>query len=183
MPGLFRIGSKAARAIGLAGLLLGAGFSSGAAAATPAVALSNVNLRAGPSVSFPVVTVVPAGAAIVTHGCLAGYSWCDVGFAGVRGWIAASYIQVVHAGAPVVLAAPVAPAVGVAVVGFNQAYWNTYYVGRPWYGQWNRYYAPYAGAPVGHVGATRCGGGSCTHVGVTRGPRGNTVVHRGTITR
>ncbi|MFS8036460.1 SH3 domain-containing protein [Xanthobacter sp. AM11] len=180
---MFRIGSHAARALGLAGLLLGGGLVTGARAATPAVALTNVNLRAGPSVTFPVVTVVPARASIVTHGCLADYSWCDVGFAGARGWIAASYIQVVYAGAPVVLAAPVAPAVGVAVVSFNQAYWNTYYAGRPWYGQWNRYYAPYAGGPVGHAGATRCANGTCTHVGVTRGPYGNTVVHRGSISR
>ncbi|MFG1351710.1 SH3 domain-containing protein [Xanthobacter autotrophicus] len=170
---------------GLGGIALALGLVLGgaASAATPGVALTNVNLRAGPSVGFPVVTVVPARAAIVTYGCLADTSWCDVSFAGARGWIAASYIQVVYAGAPVVLAAPVAPAVGVAVVGFSQAYWNAYYVGRPWYGQWNRYYGPYARGPVVHAGATRCSGGTCTHVGVTRGPAGNVIVRRGTISR
>lgn len=32
------------------------------------------------------------------------------------------------------------PVAGITVVSFNQAYWNTYYVGRPWYGQWSAYY-------------------------------------------
>lgn len=52
-----------------------------ATAATVAVATGNVNLRAGPSTAYPVVTVVPAGSRIVTHGCVAGYSWCDIAYA------------------------------------------------------------------------------------------------------
>lgn len=165
----------------LAGLLMLPALASGAAAATAAVATGTVNLRAGPGTGYPVVTVIPAGAAIATHGCLSGYSWCDVGFGGTRGWVSSNYIQVVYAGAPVVLTAPVATAVGVAVVPFSQAYWNNYYVGRPWYGQWNRYYGPYGGAA--HAGATRCGPNGCAHVGVTRGPAGNVVVRGGAIHR
>ena len=49
--------------------LLALGLLAGAAglaeAATVAVATGNVNLRAGPSTAYPVVTVVPAGARIV----------------------------------------------------------------------------------------------------------------------
>ncbi|UJX43374.1 SH3 domain-containing protein [Xanthobacter sp. YC-JY1] len=174
------------RAVAGAAVVLASFLTAGAAAAaTPAVAVTNVNLRAGPSTSFPTVVTVPAGATLATYGCLADYSWCDVALGSVRGWMAAQYIKVVpSAGAsPVVMTAAVAAGLGIAAVAFNQSYWNTHYVGRPWYGQWNRYYGPYARGPVGHVGATRCYNGACRHVGATRGPAGNTVVRRGVVIR
>ena len=84
--------------------LLFLGFAvNSASAASAAVATADVNMRAGPSTAYPVVTVVPQGAAIVTFGCVADYSWCDVGFAGKRGWVSAHYMQVVWRGAPVVV--------------------------------------------------------------------------------
>ncbi|MEL6622228.1 MAG: SH3 domain-containing protein, partial [Pseudomonadota bacterium] len=72
--------------------------STAASAATPAVATTNVNLRAGPSTHFPVVKVVPAGARLVTFGCVKGYTWCDVSFAGNRGWLAARYVRLAGPG-------------------------------------------------------------------------------------
>lgn len=86
------------RKLFLAAVLILAGASA-AAAATTAVATANVNLRAGPSTAYPAVTVVPAGTAITTFGCVSGYSWCDIGFGTYRGWVAASYIQVIYRGA------------------------------------------------------------------------------------
>ncbi|MFG1299349.1 SH3 domain-containing protein [Xanthobacter sp. V3C-3] len=178
------IGSKMRMAVAALALAAGVGFG-GTAQAAEAVAVSNVNLRAGPSTSFPVVVQVQAGSGLTTHGCLADYSWCDVGVGGMRGWMAAQYIQVIQSpgASPVVMTAAVAAGLGIAAVAFNQSYWNTHYVGRPWYGQWNRYYGPYARGPVGHAGATRCYNGACRHVGVTRGPAGNTVVRRGVVVR
>lgn len=177
------IGSTVRMALATAALVMGLG--AGAAQAAEAVAVSTVNLRAGPSTSFPVVVKVQGGSALTTYGCLADYSWCDVGVAGVRGWMAAQYIQVIQSpgASPVLMTAAVAAGIGIAAVAFNQSYWNTHYVGRPWYGQWNRYYGPYARGPVGHAGATRCYNGACRHVGVTRGPAGNTVVRRGVVVR
>lgn len=146
------------------------GLSAAASAATVAVATSSVNLRAGPSTSYPAITVVPAGAQIVTHGCLTGYTWCDVSLGSLRGWVAAPYIQVVYNGAPVVLTPAVAPAVGLAVVAFNRAYWDTYYTAYPWYRSW-AVYAPYAPRPPAPYPAGRvtsynrsatCANGSCT---------------------
>ncbi len=139
------------------------GLSTAASAATVAVATSNVNLRAGPSTSYPAVTLVPAGVQVVTHGCLSGYTWCDISMGNYRGWVAANYIQVVYRGAPVVLTPAIAPAVGLTVVAFNRAYWDTYYTRYPWYGSWNRYYAgPY---PAGRVTSTsrsvQCANGAC----------------------
>ena len=144
-------------------------LTAAASAATVSVATSNVNLRAGPSTGYPVVTVVPAGVQVVTHGCLDGYTWCDISLGNYRGWVAASYIQVVYQGAPVVLSPVVAPAVGVAVVGFNRAYWDTYYRAYPWYGRWAAY-GPYPAGRVTSVNrAVTCNGGACT---ATRGVTG-----------
>ncbi|MEH0071137.1 SH3 domain-containing protein [Pannonibacter sp. Pt2-lr] len=56
-----------------------------ASASTVAVSRANVNLRAGPATSYPVVTVVPQGASIVTHGCVNSYTWCDVAYGQLRG--------------------------------------------------------------------------------------------------
>jgi len=143
-----------------------------ASAATVAIATGNVNLRAGPSTAYPVVTVVPVGARITTHGCLTGYSWCDIAFGTYRGWVAASYIQVVYKGGPVVLTPAIAPAVGVAVVAYNRAYWDAYYPAYPWYGAWGRYYQPYAVAPprvTSHDRSLTCADGRCTGTRSTTG--------------
>lgn len=161
--------------------ILAGTISTGASAATGAVATGNVNLRAGPSTAYPVVTTVPAGAGIVTHGCLADYSWCDIGFAGLRGWVSARYIQIVYNGAPVVLSPVVAPRVGIVVVGFNQTYWHAHYAAYPWYGTWGRYYRPYPAYPAvppritSHDRSVTCADGSCTATRSTTGIYGGST--------
>ncbi len=173
-----RLAGAAIVAIGLAGSV-GLISAQPAAAASAAVATTNVNLRAGPGTNYPVVTAMPRGASLAVYGCLAGYTWCDVSWGPSRGWVAANYVQVAYQGRPVVLTPALAPAIGLTVVAFNQAYWNTYYANRPWYGQWNRYYAPPRGAY--HSGATGCvrgpNGAGCGHVGTTVGPNGG--YHKG----
>lgn len=150
-----------------------------ASAAQSAVTTTKVNLRAGPGTNYPAVTVLPPGSPIVTYGCLADYSWCDVAWGGSRGWIAASYIKVVYQGQPVVLTPLVAPAVGLTVVAFNRAYWDRYYVGRPWYGSWNNYYR----GGVSTSGAVACGQRGCAGARSVTGPRGNTAVRGGVVRR
>lgn len=159
-------------------IVLAAGATAASASAV-AVSTANVNLRAGPAASYPVVTVVPQGARIVTHGCVAGYTWCDVAFGPYRGWVYASYIQVVYEGGPVVLSAAVAPALGVTVVSYSRAYWDTYYVAQPWYRSWATYYRPYA-APVAprvssHSRSGSCVDGNCTGTRTTTGIYGGTT--------
>jgi len=62
------------RAVAGAAVVLASFLTAGVAvAATPAVAVTNVNLRAGPSTSFPTVVTVPAGATLATHGCFEDY--------------------------------------------------------------------------------------------------------------
>lgn len=132
-------------------------------AATASIVTASVNLRAGPGMNFPVVTVMPQGAAVATYGCLPDYSWCDVSFVGARGWVAARFLTVPVGGTRVV----VTPAVGLPVVTFGPTYWNRYYVGYPWYARGPAYY----GRPPVYQG--RCIDG-CSGSTTVTGPAGGT---------
>jgi len=146
-------------------------------AANPAEIIAPVNLRAGPSVGYPVVAGLPGRAAVTVYGCTANVAWCDVSWGRERGWVAANYVQIMYRGAPVIVTPAVAPVIG--VVAFNQAYWHSYYVGRPWYGQWNTYYHGAAVAGPGHVAFGGCGRYGCSGTSIARGPYGGVVVHHG----
>lgn len=166
-------------------VLLAAGASV-ASAATVAVATGNVNLRAGPSTTYPVVTVVPAGARITTHGCISDYSWCDIAFGGTRGWVSATYIQVVYKGGPVVLTPAVAASVGVVIITYNRTYWDAHYPAYPWYGAWGRYYRRHAVAPppriASHERSVTCADSSCTATRSTTGIYGGSTSQTRTCT-
>ena len=106
-----------------------------AANAANATTTGSLNMRAGPSVSYPVVTQVPAGAPVQIFGCVKDGSWCDTLWVGQRGWVAGAYLSSIYRGAPVAVAAH-APRLGYPVVVYDRdVYWNRYYVGRPWYAQ------------------------------------------------
>jgi len=171
----------AALILNVAALTAWAGF---AQAAVTSVATANVNLRAGPSTAYPVIVTVPAGAGVVTLGCNAGYTWCDVSYRTYRGWVAASYLQTVYQGRTVVLTPAVAPVVGVTVVAYNRAYWDRYYAAYPWYGRWTAYPAGVAavrsGTVVGPAGGTAtgsagCGPYGCGRAGTVTGVNGGTA--------
>lgn len=154
-----------------------AAWPAAAMAASPSITIQTVNLRAGPGTQFPVLVALPARAPLTIIGCNLNVSWCDVAWGRSRGWVAASMIQVIHAGQPAVVTPAVAASAGLAVVAFSRAYWATHYVGQPWYGTWHRYYrAPYAApAPVHRVGGVACGPEACRYGTVRRGPYGTTV--------
>ncbi|MEX3008739.1 SH3 domain-containing protein [Hoeflea sp. TYP-13] len=123
--------------------IIGASSLAGAAqAATPSFTTANVNLRAGPGTSYPVIVTVPNGTPITTYGCLENYNWCDVSWGTERGWMSASYIQITYLGEPHIITPAIAPAIGLTIVVYNRAYWDRYYYGRPWYRNWDRYYRP-----------------------------------------
>ncbi|MEM7776145.1 MAG: SH3 domain-containing protein [Pseudomonadota bacterium] len=149
-----------------------------ASAAAPAVTTTDVNLRAGPSTHFPVVNVVPNGARLVTFGCLADYSWCDVRFGGVRGWLAARYLFLPQRRA-VVTAAVAAPA-GIPVIRFTQAYWHTHYAARPWVGRWH-VYAARLRRPVRRGVRAKCLGAGCSGTQTITGPAGRTISRSVTV--
>ncbi|MEW5421997.1 SH3 domain-containing protein [Amorphus sp. 3PC139-8] len=162
-----RRSSIAAIALAIATL----GFAGAASAANTAIATANVNMRAGPSTSYPVVRIVPAGANVASYGCVADYSWCDVGYGGARGWVSASYLTTVVRGATVV----VSPTVGFPVVTYAPTtYWNRYYTAYPWYARGPAYYRPAPRAyraPAPYYGCRNGCSGSRT----VTGPRGNSA--------
>ncbi|WP_295556947.1 SH3 domain-containing protein [uncultured Hyphomicrobium sp.] len=151
---------KKLRLIGaFAGLTL---MSITAAHAAPGFSTANVNVRTGPDTDFPSVGVIPEGDEVEITGCLRDESWCDVIWAGNRGWVYSEYLAFEQRGEYVRL-----PDVGPAVfripfVTFTaRDYWDRHYVGRPWYSDRGRWYSykvrPRPGWRAPPPGARRAG--------------------------
>ena len=132
-----------------------AAFTAPALAATTATVTTSLNLRAGPSTQYPVVTVVPRSTSVNLYGCNANTSWCDVSFGPHRGWASASYIRVYSGGTTVAVAPVVVKRVGQPTVTYSRVYWDTHYAAYPWHSRWNGHYAA-ATRKAGCVGAA-CG--------------------------
>lgn len=132
----------------VAALLVAAPVS---AIAAPGMVRNSVNLRAGPGAGFPVVDRIPAGARVTIHGCLSGGAWCDVSFAGERGWVAVSALAYLYQRRYVYLPDYVDD---VPVTSFAlSSYWGSYYVGRPWYrrhAHWNHYWHQHRPPALAH---------------------------------
>lgn len=127
--------------------ILGAGLVM--AVALPALAeaangyaTANVNLRAGPSTGYPAVTVIPAGAGVDIYGCMSGANWCDVGFAGIRGWVSGSYLQATYQQRRVYVGPEYYRPLGIPSVTFSVGnYWDRHYRSRDFYrdrDRWDR---------------------------------------------
>lgn len=105
--------------------------------------VTNVNLRAGPGIYYPVIVVVPTHAPIAILGCLGDYTWCDVVFQGDRGWMRSIYLKKWYRGYYYALR-DWAPRLGLRVVAFDIGpYWDSYYRDRPFYrdrGRWGGAY-------------------------------------------
>ena len=71
-----------------AGLLL----ATSAYAETTATAWTDLNLRAGPGVSYDVLTVIPATQSVTVDGCLDASNWCRVSHGEVNGWASGEYL-------------------------------------------------------------------------------------------
>jgi uncharacterized protein YraI len=130
-------------ALRLGVLLLGVLLLAASAQAAPGLVRTTVTLRAGPDVGFPAVDRIPPGAQVVVHGCLREGTWCDVSFAGERGWIAAAALDYLYGSRYVYLPDYVyEPDVPVVTFALG-IYWGHYYVGRPWFHRhayWDRYW-------------------------------------------
>jgi len=106
-----------------------------AAIAQQAFTTRTVSVRAGPNNAYPVVAQVGGGAPMQVMGCVADWSWCDVLYAGLRGWVYGPYLTYAYRGGSVPLYT-YAPSLGIPIVTFAVGpYWDRYYYGRPWYGR------------------------------------------------
>lgn len=72
----------------ITGLLL----ASSAFAETSATAFTDLNLRAGPGVSYEIVGVIPASQSVTVDGCLEASNWCRVGYGEKNGWASGDYL-------------------------------------------------------------------------------------------
>jgi uncharacterized protein YraI len=61
-------------------------------AETTANAWTDLNLRAGPGISYGIVSVIPATQRVTVHGCLEASSWCRVTHEGTTGWASGDYL-------------------------------------------------------------------------------------------
>ena len=117
-------------------------LTAGADAASRAFTTTDVNLRAGPSTSYPAVDVVGAGDNVRVFGCLSTRSWCDVGYSGIRGWMSSNYLvedfkRRRYTGARVV------EEIDAPIVTFSVgSYWDDHYRGRGFYRERARFSRP-----------------------------------------
>ena len=78
------------RCLVMGGLVLAlAAGGTATAAAAPGVTKGSVNLRAGPGTHYARIITIPAGAPVAVLRCA---RWCEVVFAGRKGWASAAYI-------------------------------------------------------------------------------------------
>lgn len=59
-----------------------------------AAAVTDLNMRAGPSPNHQVVGVIPGGQGVTVHECTASRNWCSVSFGGQTGWSYSPYLDI-----------------------------------------------------------------------------------------
>jgi uncharacterized protein YraI len=55
----------------------------------------SVNLRAGPSTTYSIITTIPEGSLVRILGCTDSYEWCGVDYRGSEGYSAGRYLTVI----------------------------------------------------------------------------------------
>jgi uncharacterized protein YraI len=76
-------------AVAVGGALAGSAMAEG----RNVLSANHVSMRAGPAASFRKVTTVAKNQIVTVHGCARAYSWCDVDWAGYRGWVSAKFLR------------------------------------------------------------------------------------------
>ena len=124
--------------------LLGIGFTLAIPAvvsAQTAYTTKDVNLRAGPSRDYPLVTRIPGGVPVEVAGCLDDWTWCDTIAGDDRGWVYAGNLEFPYRDRRVIVLYN-GPTIGFPILPFSVgSYWDRYYRTRPWYGRrtyWDR---------------------------------------------
>jgi uncharacterized protein YraI len=121
----------------MAGVLAAAlAIPAAAEAAWFGVAATSVNLRLGPGAGHARIAVVPAGARLTVFTC---YSWCQVRFAGLTGWVAARYVARGRAYGSSYFAGPSPFFMGPSpfIAGPSPFFWGPAYPGPYWGSPWH----------------------------------------------
>jgi uncharacterized protein YraI len=99
-------------------------------------ATRNVNVRAGPDRSYPLVGWVQAGAEVEIFGCLESWRWCDIQAGVYRGWAYTGFIAYPYDGGWATIR-DIGPESGLPLLAFElDVYWNAWYTTWPWFAQW-----------------------------------------------
>lgn len=118
----------------IAAVALGLVLPGTAMAEALAFTTTDLNIRTGPAATYQRFGTIRAGDRVTVHGCLSGYNWCDVSWAGERGWVSGSYLAYAgerHARRPI---PSIGLSIGLPVISFTpEVYHRRYYVNRPWY--------------------------------------------------
>lgn len=102
-------------------------------AAQTAYTTRDVNVRAGPDSSYPLVARLQGGTAVSVGGCIESYTWCDVYVGNLRGFVYATYLAYPYQSNEVPIYS-YGPALGLPLITFSIGnYWDDYYRGRPFY--------------------------------------------------
>lgn len=114
-----------------------------AEAAVRGISTANVNMRSGPSTSYPAVLVIPEGSRVTINGCMSSVNWCDVTYAGGRGWVYGRYVQATYGSNRVYVEPDYYRRLDIPIVTFDLGtYWGRYYRNRDFYRErdrWRRY--------------------------------------------
>ena len=104
-----------------------------AAQASDGYITRDLNLRTGPDVDYPRITMIEAGTPVEVLGCIDRWTWCDVAVYGERGWVSGRYVQLEYQGHRGYVSS-YGYNVGIPIVAFALgAYWGEHYHDRPWY--------------------------------------------------
>lgn len=105
-----------------------------ASAATSAIVTADLNIRTGPGTGYQRFGTIPYGSHVTVIGCLSGYSWCDVSWAGERGWVSSNYLAYRVDGYDPRPISSVAVSIGVPIIAFEPYdYHARWYRDRDWY--------------------------------------------------
>lgn len=104
--------------------------------AYPSFTTEPINLRAGPSPDYPLVTQLPPQLQLNVVGCAEGYQWCDVLLPdGLRGWAYGHSLSYSDRGQSLALSVGGAQ-IGIPLLAFSVGeYWGTHYRNRPFYNE------------------------------------------------
>jgi uncharacterized protein YraI len=66
--------------------------------ALDAVAVTDLNMRAGPGSQYPIVATIESNGSVEILGCLEEAQWCQVNWQGNEGWSYSEYLAITETG-------------------------------------------------------------------------------------
>ena len=114
-------------------------FALPAMAQETAYTTSPVNIEAGPADDYPSLGSFGPGTPVTLYGCLDGWTWCDVSYGDVRGWVDGEALAYPYEDQRVPIAT-YGPELALPIVTFSFGdYWGRHYRDRPFFAERDRF--------------------------------------------